>query len=114
MFSLAYASRSLFMSTMLSYFASDVESVESDLPVTFTFSGTDYTGQKSESMESLAMQEAGYQSEIEFDLICRSEIFTTAPVVRDLITISSVIYRVLKKTPSQDGVVLTLSLTKNV
>ena len=101
------------MSTMISYFASDVESVESDLPVTFTFSGTDYTGQKSESVESLAMQDAGYQSDIEFDLICRASIFTTEPESRDQITIDSVVYRVLKKTPSQDGIVLNLSLGKN-
>lgn len=102
------------MATMLSYFESDVESTESDLPVTFTFSGTNYTGQKSENIEAQMMQEAGYQSGIEFNLECRASLFSTEPEVRDLITVDSVVYRVAKKTPSQDGIVLTLALTKAI
>lgn len=101
------------MATMLATFESDVEEVESELPVTFTFDGTDYTGQKSENIESQAMLDAGFKSEIEFNLEARASIFTVEPEVRDEITIATVEYRIATKTPSQDGIMLTLALTKN-
>jgi hypothetical protein len=103
------------MATQSSYFETDILKTELDtvFNVTFTFSGTDYVGQKDETTESFAMQDAGFQSDIKFDLICRASLFTIEPEDRDLITIATVVYRVQGKRTSQDGLLLTLPLTKN-
>lgn len=92
-------------------FASDVEAVETDLPVTFIFNGKSYTGQKDETRDARDMQDAGYMQGYDFEVWARVEIFAGAsvPAVNDAITIDGINYAINGKITSPDGVVVRMA-----
>jgi hypothetical protein len=98
------------MSTMTNQFSSDLQAVETDLPVSFVLNGKTYIGQKDETQDSFEMSDAGNIQKYDFNLLVRTNLFATAPANNDEIQIGTVWYRIESITPSQDGVALTLHM----
>jgi hypothetical protein len=99
------------MSTMTDQFSTDLQAVETDLPVSFVFNGKTYIGQKDETQDSIEMMDAGYLQRYDFELLARTNIFTSGtPAKNDTIQIGTVNYRVESVTASQDGVALTFHM----
>jgi hypothetical protein len=93
---------------MTDQFSSDIQAVETDLPVSFVFKGKTLTGQRTQTEDSLEMMDAGYLQRYDFELLARTNIFTSGtPAKNDTIQIGTVNYRVESVTASQDGVALT-------
>lgn len=97
---------------MLEQFEADVAGAESDLPVSFTFEGKQYVGQKFPRNESQAMVDAGFIPRSDIDLLVRRSQFGPEgePIKDSEITVSGKDYRVDKFTDYQDGICLLLSL----
>ncbi len=102
------------MSAMTDIFDSDVAAVETELPVTFYFKEKAYVGSKTQTVDSLEMQDAGFIQKYDFELDVRYSIFigTPPPGKNGDIKIGTVFYRIERVTPSQDGVMLTLHMVE--
>lgn len=96
------------MSEMTDIFSADVAAIEPDLPVQFFFKGKEYTGSKTQTVDSIEMQDAGFQQKYDFELFVRANAWgtVTPPIINDpeAIMIRSIRYRVEQITPSQDDV----------
>lgn len=102
------------MSELTDIFDADVAAVEPELPVIFLFKTKEYTGSKTQTLDSLEMEDAGFTQKYDFELDVRTLIFGTVspPGKNDEIIIASVSYRVLKVTLSQDSVMRTLHMAE--
>jgi hypothetical protein len=101
------------MSTMTDQFSTDLQAVETDLPVSFVFNGKTYIGQKDETQDSIEMGDAGFVQKYDFNLWFARLMFVAgvdAPTSKDSIQIGSTFYFVDSISPSQDGVALTLHM----
>jgi hypothetical protein len=98
--------------TMLQQFEADVAAVEPELPVTFTFNGKSYTGQRLPAIDAQEFVDAGILPKSDFDLLARRAIYVgvDAPVKNDEFTIEGVRYRVDRLNSSQDGITVLYSL----
>lgn len=74
-----------------------------DLPVTVTFSGTDYTGTMGEVTKEADMQDGGYLQQADAEVTIAQDDFSTAPVINDTFTINSVSYRVVRRDDDPSG-----------
>lgn len=91
-------------------FDADVAAVETDLPVTFTFAGKSYVGQKTPIVDKLGMADAGFEPGVDFILEVRLSQFTgndRAPGNLDIIEIGDTEYCIKQTTPDQSGIVVT-------
>ena len=102
------------MSELTDIFDADVAAVETELPAPFTFKGKAYTGSKTQTIDSLEMEDAGFTQKFDFELDVRKSIFgsVTPPGKNDEIGMAPLTYRVERVTPSQDGVMLTLHMVE--
>lgn len=102
------------MSALTTQFDADVAAVETELPVTFTFNGKDYVGSKTQTVDSLEMEDAGFVQKYDFELEVRVLAFgsVTPPAKNGEIKIAPTSYRVEKVTPSQDGVMFTFHMVE--
>ena len=90
--------------------ADDLAEIEEDLPAVLTFGGTDYPcilGTLSSRAELSGL--AGYREGVDQIALLRADLFDTAPVIRDSVTISGVVYQVMRtETDQLDGLTLYL------
>jgi hypothetical protein len=101
------------MALDLDEFDDDLAEIISDLPVTFTYSGADYTGMRSAVDTSKEMEDGGYLGKLDLVLVARTAVFTvTTPGVNSLITISGVVYRVATVLPDTFGKGIKFGLVK--
>ncbi len=102
------------MSAMTEQFDADVAAVEPELPVQFFFKEKEYTGSKTHTIDSLDMEDAGFQQRYDFELDVRTVVFAgvSAPEKNSAIKIGTVTYRIEKITPSQDGVMFTFHMVE--
>lgn len=102
-------------------FDADIAAIEGEMPVTFTFNGTRYVGQKTGTVDELAMQDAGYQPSFDFQLSVRRSLFVglTAPTNNDTIEIPDdvtgdpVSYMIVSATKDPAGVEVIYSIKAN-
>jgi hypothetical protein len=104
------------MSTMTNQFDSDVQAIEPELPVTFTWMGKSLVGSRNATPDGQEMVDAGFLPIYSVEITVRTAAFAAAsrtPVRNDDIQIQDgssqpVTYRIDKILTSQDGVCLTL------
>jgi hypothetical protein len=104
------------MSLDLDELAADALEMENDLPVTFTFSGTSYTGQQGDLTKESQMEDAGMMPTLDLLLVVRRTVFgaATQPVSKNTVTIASVVYRIEVVRLSQDGIIAEYGLKKKL
>ena len=97
----------------------DLAAMVDDLPVTFTFSGTNYTGTRTAIGDAEELEQGGYDSARAFDLhvpVYRQSgtnwlpIFSTAPVLGNDVTVDSQAHKVTRIVTSPDGVEIVLTV----
>ena len=98
--------------TLLEQMEADIAGTETDLPLTFSFGGADYIGQRDQSRISNPMEGPGFLPGAEFNLSVRVSVFVTLPVVNDQITIAGVLYFVASIDISPDNLLYTLGLRR--
>jgi len=84
--------------------------IRSNAATTFTFSGTDYTGVKTNKALDINFVDAGLSNDYQWSLQISLSDFETAPAVSDLITVSGTEYRVLDIEDDSLGIIRTLAL----
>ena len=101
------------MALDLTEFDDDLAEMISDLPVTFTFGGTDYTGMRSAIDQQKEMEIGGYMVQLDLVLVYRTASFAvTQPTINDRITIGGVNYIVMTRLPDTFGKGVKLGLKK--
>jgi hypothetical protein len=101
------------MALDLTEFDGDLQEMINDLPVTFTFSGSDYTGMRSAIDNAKEMEDAGYMPRLDLVLVARTAVFTgSTPDINSQITIGGVVYRVATKLPDTFGKGIKFGLVK--
>ena len=90
--------------------ATHYAAILAQLPTTYTFDGTSYTGARSSVAIDRLIMDAGRLDSYEFTLMTDKSDFTTEPAVDDIITISSTKYRVLAREEDAAGLGLRLHL----
>ncbi len=101
------------MALDLTEFDDDLSEMITDLPVTFTFSGTDYTGMRSAIDRQKELEIGGYVVGLDLVIVYRTASFTgTQPDINDSITIGGVVYRVMTKLSDTFGKGVKLGLKK--
>ena len=97
----------------------DLAEMVADLPVTFTFDGTNYTGTQSERTTTQTLEPGGYLDDFDLTLVVPLQVkvsgawqttFTTEPDHGDQITIGSRTYKVIRTSHGQGGQSLTMNL----
>lgn len=80
------------------------------LPVTMTLSGTDYDVTRTQVNTETEHTPAGTYDSYEFSVSIVLDDFDTEPISGDVVTISAVDYRVLKKAEDAGGITARLDL----
>ena len=73
----------------------DLDQMINDLPITCTFSGSDYTGTKTVVMSEKVLRAAGLGDDYKFSVIFKDSDFSSRPVSGQFMTIDSVVYQIL-------------------
>ena len=104
----------------LDEFRADLAEVVGDLPATFTFSGTTYTGFKSQRGSTEDLEPGGFLDESDFRLHVPLQVkvsgtwantFAVEPGLGGIVVVtSSGTHKIARLSHSQDGVMLTLGL----
>ena len=96
---------------MTDQFDDDLAAMILDLPTSFTFSGTSYTGVFTILSRRKPLADAGgFLEDFDASLYCREVSFSTAPVCGNSITIGSNIFHVEQVDKSPDGIGITFRL----
>ena len=101
--------------TLNDIFEADVLAAENEMPQTFTFGGTDYTGSKGSIIDTKRMEDDGYTPGLDVVLVVRLSVFGTddPPANESLIVIGTATYRVKSIERSQCGLIVTYGLAKS-
>ena len=88
----------------------DLGNLIDDMPTTFVYSGSSYTGALSDRTDGKLWSEEGFAQDIQATLTCQRSSFTTEPSVGVTIAIGITCYRIAQATRSADekGVVFAL------
>jgi len=99
------------------FFESDLEAIQDDLPTTFTFGATNYTGTLSETSEDDALLDAGILSEFSNKLTVLLSEFgaTTPPTIGSKIVIGPKSYtiRAIRRFADEKSVEYALNLRRS-
>ena len=101
--------------TLSEIFEADVLAAENEMPTTFTFGGTDYTGSIGSVIDTKRMEDDGYTPGLDTMLVVRLSVFgnNTPPANEGLIVIGTITYRVKSIERSQCGLIVTYGLAKS-
>lgn len=108
------------MSLDLDEFKGDLRGIRDDLPVTFLFSGTYYTGFQSQRVSTEDLQSGGFLDQFDFRLHVPLQVqtsgtwtntFATEPALGSIIVVTgSGTHKIARLSHSQDGLLLSLGL----
>lgn len=93
--------------------ATDARLIKADISVTVVLGAQSVTCGLNRNSKRMDMGDAGYITNTDVELMTVLADWTTAPVVNDKVTISSVGYRVLSRVDSGNGVLATLEISKS-
>ena len=100
------------MATVQDIMKADAEAMRDDLPTTFTFGATSYTGSLTDVRLENEMRGEGYLPMADAELTIILDDFGTPPVVNDYVTIAGVVYRVDERHNSPEGETARLMLKR--
>ena len=103
--------------TQTEQFDADVAGIEPEGLVTFTYDGKPYVAQRTPIADKLAIDDAGYELNLDLMLEVRTKQFTDAsirpPANTETIKIGDIEYQIASVTPDQYGVVNTYGVKES-
>lgn len=100
------------MSELSDLIAADFATIQArDLPMVFVFNGTEYPALRGSIPKSDKQHDSGYTLDYDFQLFVLASVLPDpAPALGNKVTISGVIYRVVRSRPDPSGGVVVYDL----